>query len=494
MIKDNKSYKTPLIGFYSRKLIFFACLFVAFLFVYTNINYYSADVFDEDSFFSKQDKEILVEVDDRGVIQVDGQRVEDRVNIAGSFEEIRFPVLEKSGRYFDQVKIVLKLPKSVAYRSEHEILAIYGVEETDSYIQDDKTIVYTATDLSPVAEISIVAKMPRGTFKLPLNHIISSYVSSVNFDFWLIIGILLPVITFIYMLLFINYQIRRQRIDVPEKETDAPPMAIPPAVVGALYRQKVGSREIAATIIDLALRGNIYILDRERDFAFLKNKFDNRLLSYEKILLSKIFKDHLTSDKEEIEKRINNHLYSKKISATVTGVYVLATRLGYFKINPQKVHMQYQMVGLAGFFIGLLGFVLSFMVFKDTPYVAFFWIGMMISSLIIASLAKKMPLRTVIGQESLSNWLAFRKYLSSREKIPFSYDAIDLFQKYLPYAIALDCEVAWTNRFSEQNFVIPKWFVTESTSSGLKDFCLSLFPIISYVSRSLAAITEPGKK
>lgn len=494
MEKKQQKYKTPLIGFYYRKLTFFAFIFITFFLILSNVNYYKADITDYSSSFFSGDKEISVDIEKSGIIKVDGQSVKERVEIVGNYEEIRFPVLSKSGQYFDNVTINLNLPKNVAYRSEHEMFAIYGVDESNSYVKNEKTIVYTATNVSAAAEISIVAKVPKGTFNLPIERRISAAISSIDINFWLVLGVFLPILVFIYMLLFVNYQIRKQKIDFPEKETDAPPMAIPPAVVGALYRQKVSSREIAATIIDLALRGDIYILDRERDFAFLKNKFDKRLLSYEKILLSKIFKDHLTSNKEEIDNRINDHIYSKKISATITGIYVLATRLGYFKINPQKVHLKYQMIGITSFFLGLAGFFSSLVVFKNTPFVIFFWIGMMISSLIIAVMAKKVPLRTSIGQENLSNWLAFRKYLSNKEKVPFSYDAIDLFQKYLPYAIVLDCEVAWANRFSEQNFVIPKWFVTENTASGMKGFCLSLFPIVSYVSRNLAAITEPGAK
>ena len=69
------------------------------------------------------------------------------------------------------------------------------------------------------------------------------------------------------------YEFRRQKVEKPAEDSDQPPMALPPSVVGILYRQKVTPREIAATIIDLAIRGDIYILDRERDFAFSKNTY-----------------------------------------------------------------------------------------------------------------------------------------------------------------------------------------------------------------------------
>jgi hypothetical protein len=80
---------------------------------------------------------------------------------------------------------------------------------------------------------------------------------------------------------------------LPDKEVNSLPMAIPPAIVGVLVHQKVRAREIAATLVDLAIRGDILIIDRERGFAFGKGKFDQRLLGYEKILLSKIFRNNL---------------------------------------------------------------------------------------------------------------------------------------------------------------------------------------------------------
>jgi hypothetical protein len=270
-------------------------------------------------------------------------------------------------------------------------------------------------------------------------------------------------------------------------------MLIPPAIVGALYNQKVSARGIAATLIDLALRGDIIIVDKDRGFAFGKNKFDQRLLSYEKILLSKIFRGHMVaSDREEIEKRVNDHFYSRKISLVSAGVYALATRLGYFKVNPQKLHAKYRYIGLSFFMIALAGFIVSLVFFPDPVYVVFLWVGMMVSSLIISILANKLPVRTQIGQEVLTNWLAFKKFLSNPEPFLFSEDNQNEFQKYLPYAIVLECETAWAKRFSAHNFLMPEWYSTEKFGLTLEDFCLSLFPIVSYVGRSFAALKEPG--
>ena len=495
-MKDNKtnSAVVPLVGFYWRKLVLFCGFFAVFLFTISTVNTYKADIDQYVPEFGDLDLNVTLEIKPDGSVYIDGQKFKEHVNILADKEEIRFPVLDNSGQYFDSVTINVVLPKEVASVSQYEFLGIHGVGSTETKLVDENNIKFIANDVSSAAILTPVIIMPKGTVQPPMALKAVSSAKSLRAGIWIAVGVLLPLLTLILLFTFIAYQIRRQRVDRPDYETAAPPMALPPALVGLLFHQKIGPREIAATLIDLAERKDIYIVDRERDFAFLKNKFDNRLLTYEKVLLSKIFNTKLISDKEEVDHRINNHLYSKKLSLVTAGINVLGTRLGYFKVNPQKMQMKYLAYGASGFFIGLAGFVLSLKIFSDTPYIAFFWLGMMVSALVITFMAKNIPIRTVLGQGAVSNWLAFKKFLTKNEKMPYSFHSQEMFQKYLPYAIVMDCEVAWAKRFSEQNFELPDWYVTDRDGLSLQDFCLSLFPIVSYVARSFAAIREPGFK
>jgi len=458
-----------------------------------NISAYKADVKSYDPGVQSGNLTVQVVIDKKGAIIVGGKKIADHVGVLGDKrEEIRFPIIENPGRYFSEITINVTLPKPVARNVEYQLVTSHGVGKTDAYLSNSETVVFKIYDVEPTALITPVIVMPKGTVTFPLFSEIANFIFSIRADAWVISGLAMPLITLFFMLLFIGYQMRRQKIDQPDEATPAPPMAIPPAVVGAIMHQKIGSREIAATLIDLAIRKDIYIIDRDRDFAFIKNKYDRRLLAFEKILLSKIFKTNLISSKKEVEHRINNHLYSRKMSLVTSGIYTLATRLGYFRMNPRLVHLKYQMIGLSLFFGGLAGFLLSLRYYSGPAYVSFMWVGMMVSALVISIIAKNIPIRTILGQEAVSNWLAFKKYLASKEKIEFSYENLELFQKYLPYAIVLECETAWAKRFSEQNFAVPDWFMTDKTGLGLPDFCLSLFPIVSYVGRSLASIQEPS--
>ena len=105
-----------------------------------------------------------------------------------------------------------------------------------------------------------------------------------------------------------------------------------------------------------------------------------------------------------------------------------------------------------------------------------------------------MPIRTALGRQALSNWLAFKKYLSDPAPLPYDAKNFQKFVEYLPYAIVFKCEALWAKRFSEEEFMVPDWFITDKPSLGLQDFCLSLYPIIGYVGQNLATIREPGYK
>ncbi len=478
-------------GFYWKKLLFFGCFFLMAIWGIDSISSIKADSGDFDYAVYSENPASNIQIKPNGKVVVGENKTSIKLSIMEDFDELRTPVLDKPGIYMDEFVVNLSLPEDVANKVSFEVLGIHGVDSTESYISDSKTIVYKAYGVGPSATISIIAKLPKGVVGYSLMDNALFALRQLGPKQWIILSILVPLMAIVIMIWVIAKQLASDKVEIPDKEIDCPPMALPPAIVGALYHQKVTSREIAATLIDLAIRGNIYIMDRERDFAFAKNNFDKRLISYEKILLSKIFSEHVFSNKEDIEKRINDHLYSKKISLFTSGVYNLSTRLGYFKTNPQNIHSKYRLVCLLILFVSLGGFLVSFG-FTDYPYLSFIWIGLMITALVIASLAQKIPMRAPMGREALSNWLAFRKFLTSKDRIPFSLNNVESFEKYLPYAMVLDCEVAWAKRFSEESFAIPRWFISSKDGFSLQDFCLSLFPIVSYISRSLASVREPG--
>ena len=492
-----KIKKQPVVDIYWRKLVLFALIFL-FIFgvwkFFASRQYFADQPLSESSPSYITTSEVTLEVKSDGGVYKNGQKIAAKISPQKDFDELRLIVYDQNGYYLDNLTVNLKLPSDVAAATKAQILAIHGVESSDSANVDNSTIAYHAASVNPAATITIVAQLPKGVITLPFYDQVIYLLSSFGVSVWLTVAIIIPILTLIYLILLISFARRAQKIPRPDRSISAPPMALPPAVVGVLVSQHVGSREIAATLIDLSLRGYIYIIDRDRGFAFGKRNFSGLLLAFEKILLTKIFHQSISTSEEEIDKRFVDHLYSRKMSLFTNGIYLLATRLGYFRENPAKMHRRYQFIGTLLFFFALACFFLTFKYFPTLPYAAFLWVGMMVAALVIVFVGSSMPIRTALGRQALSNWLAFKRFLSDPQPLPYDQSNYQKFIEYLPYAIVFHAEAMWARRFAGEEFTVPDWFLTEKQGQGLNDFCLALYPIIGYVSQNLAAIREPGFK
>lgn len=482
-----------MLGIYRRKALFFGLIFIMFgiFLVVRSQNGLKADELLSSGSQGETSYDKTLVVRPNGQVFEGTKNIGQVVSVDGT-DEFRKEVLSRPEEYLTSYKISLLLPQAVAHSSESKFLAIHGVDDYTVKVVSDTEVVYEAIGIGPEAELSVVIKMPSGTIKYSFLNRLKSGFAGFSFSIWLFLATLLP-ITSLVILLYIIFRELPRNSDIPGAMSTSPPMALPPAIVGIIVKQKIGPREIAATLIDLAIRGDIVIVDRERGFAFGKNHLEESLIGYEKVLLGKIFRGAISANRSEIDKRVNNYLYSRKISAFYYLIQILSARMGYLKPNYHKIKMKYTLTAIALFVVGLVGFLLKVLsVTTDPPYVLFFWIGMLISSVMIFALADYIPSRTEAGRAEAANWLSFKKYLVDHSEIEYDEKNYDLFIRYLPYAVVLECEAAWARRFSKHNFSVPDWFVTDKPAVGLEDFCLLLFPIVSYVGRNLDTLKQPG--
>ena len=78
------------------------------------------------------------------------------------------------------------------------------------------------------------------------------------------LGFLLPIVTFLTMLLIWRRRGRDEPGQVYAKYVSEPPSDLSPGLVGALIDEKVDTKEVIATIVDLARRGYLEITDTAR--------------------------------------------------------------------------------------------------------------------------------------------------------------------------------------------------------------------------------------
>ena len=478
-----------------RKLVVFASIMIAFVFgwqMYRSSQYSASETELKTNATTTKVSEINLEVKKDGSVYKNGTKVKAKISPQKDYDELRMVVFDKAGFYLDELSVNVKLPDQVASKTSAEIIAEHGVDNTSQSVLDSSTINYDALGVNGGATITVVAKLPKGVIELPLYDYVVYLFSNFGSSVWLILALILPIATIIYLLLLVSFQSKVQKVETPDRPISGPPMALPPAIVGVLLNQKVGAREIAATLVDLAVRRYIFIIDRDRGFSFGRRAEAKGLLGFEQILLAKIFRQSIKASEDQINNDLASHIYSHKMSVFSSSVYNLATQLGYFKVNPKEQHRKFRFIGTVAFFFALGCFFLNLYYFTQVQYAVFFWVGMMIASLVIIILASNMPTRTALGRQSLSNWLAFKMFLSSPEPLPYNQVSYQRFIEYLPYAIVFGCEAMWARRFSDQSFTLPDWFMTEKNGLGLSDFCLALYPIIGYVGQNLSEVREPG--
>src|ERR1700722_4624566 len=131
---------------------------------------------------------------------------------------------------------------------------------------------------------------------------------------------------------------------------------------------------------------------------------------------------------------------------------------GYYARRPD----QYRRGAVAlGFLTGFLMLPLGLLLTATTGTAPLPWIvAAVLSGIIIAVLGSFMTGRTVAGARAYAKVLGFEDFLGRVEKdqIERLENAPELFEKYLPYAMALRVEKKWVAAFSNIGMQSPQWY------------------------------------
>jgi uncharacterized membrane protein len=243
-----------------------------------------------------------------------------------------------------------------------------------------------------------------------------------------------------------------------------PPTDDAPGVAGVLLDERADMQDIVATIVDLARRGILRMVEKsepgfmgigtKRDFTFERVGNETGLRDYEETIIRKMFGGRNSIDLDDLKEKFYKYLPEIKKE-----MYQEVVRAGYYKSSPQDARTRYSVLGVAGLVIlGCIGFAL-FGALVDIspiafcPLIAFGLIGI---GLII--MAQFMPRRTDAGATAKAKWEAFKRYLANIEKYANVAEAKDQFDKYLPYAIAFGLEHSWVNKFAAVDTPAPPWY------------------------------------
>ncbi len=302
---------------------------------------------------------------------------------------------------------------------------------------------------------------------------------------------------------------------VPEYDS---PHGLRPAEIGVLISEKVTSKEISATIVDLAIRGYIVISEKEKAGLFSKSDYQltrteqvvNNLLAYEEKLL-----DILFSDKKSLflsELKVNQDIsfkdlssFSKSLSPDQTFhsslpevenlIYTSVTEKKIFTADPDSVRTKYQFLSFGLIIVfGLSIAGLSGGLNIDLGHSLLTWsilgglCGAIINSLFLAFVYRFMPKRTAYGREIYRQALGYKLFVSGTEKYrqPF-FEKENIFMEVLPYAMVFGVTSQLAKAMKEMQVepMVGAWYIGDGIFQ-MDSFTKSITNFSSSLSSSIA--------
>jgi uncharacterized membrane protein len=248
-----------------------------------------------------------------------------------------------------------------------------------------------------------------------------------------------------------------------------PPDKLTPGECGTLVDNQGAMRDITATLVDLAVKGYLTIEQKEeshllglthsKDYIFHMKKPPAEWAaarSHEQEMLSALFDDGASADVALSE--LQNHFYTH-LPTIRDRIFSALMSDGYYLHRPDTVKQGY--IGGGWLIGGLVVFGGAEYLANATGIAVGSWILAGITTgLVISIFGWFMSARTVAGARALEKVLGFEEFLGRVEKdqIERLEKTPELFEKFLPYAMALQVEKKWVQAFSGIALQPPQWY------------------------------------
>jgi uncharacterized membrane protein YgcG len=251
-----------------------------------------------------------------------------------------------------------------------------------------------------------------------------------------------------------------------------PPERFTPGEAGTLIDNEVDLRDITATLVDLAVRG--YLRFEEKEEPKLFGLFGSRgytlhrlepppgaapLAPHEERVLTGVFAGRGASVKLS---QLEDEFYSA-IPGIKSAVHDRLVQRGYYHARPDKVRGHWLLgAGFAGIVIaGAGGALAAKLLMTPLPFI----IAGAASTVILVGFALIMPARSEAGARALEGILGFEEFLTRVESEAYKRVIVghpEMFDKYLPYAMAFGVEKKWAAAFEDIYTQPPNWYVGPS--------------------------------
>jgi uncharacterized membrane protein YgcG len=303
-----------------------------------------------------------------------------------------------------------------------------------------------------------------------------------------------------------------------------PPDGMTPAEMGTLIDHEAEMRDVISTLVDLAVRGYVGIEERQEKhlFGLIRNTeyvFHLRkpreewsgLATHESRFLDALFTtassgaawDDIRAtfaeamrvheaggelDREAVSTRLaaagsrptesvkqselTNRFY-KSLPGIKDGIYDRLVERGYYVHRPDKVKGNWMGLGIAALVVGLFG--AAFLAGAAPRWISPLGLGVGagVSAVVLVGFGLLMPARTHAGARAREASLGFREFLDKVESDRYKrmITSPEMFERYLPYAMAFGVEKRWARAFDDLYREPPDWY----SGSGYGHFRASEF-------------------
>jgi uncharacterized membrane protein len=278
--------------------------------------------------------------------------------------------------------------------------------------------------------------------------------------------LMLPVLVLILMLMLWSRYGRDPAVGTVVTRYE-PPSGMSPAFAGTVMDGTTDHRDIAATLVDLAVRGYVVInefpksslfgLSRGRDYSIARvtPAPPGALAAHETLMLEGLFAKN--SELVSMDDLENSFYTTLSRMGSVLRKQLIDS--GFYHRSPGAVIAFFLLIGIVvGFTIYGVGLALGPRYgFSPESVVLSAW-GSFFAIVIVGWV---MPRRTLRGIQMVREVRGFEEFLArvEGERMRTVIDRPELFEKYLPYAIAFGVDKQWAEKFDGLTMAPPRWYV-----------------------------------
>jgi uncharacterized membrane protein YgcG len=389
----------------------------------------------------------------------------------------------------DAASAVVRLPPSVP-RGELELEAYTGAQGSTEQafaatVSGDAARIDAARPLEPREGLTIVVSWPKGHVHEPgrIERLERTLADNR--------GLLLAITGLVLVLAYLFWAWSRHGVDPPRGVIFPhyePPSGYSPASARFIMRMGYDNRVFTAAVISLAVKGHLEITAHKSKYTLTSRQSGQALAAGEKALLQTLF-----SASPSVELDQENHALLARVKKAHRQSLRRDYRKKYFLTNSVLLAPSLGAMLVLAIAISLLD------AFQPLVVAVF---GLMLLAHVIFYWLLRAP--TPHGRRLMDKLEGFRSYLEVAEKDELNLrnppeKTPELFERYLPFALALGVEQQWAERFAavfarleaeRPGAYHPAWYHGDFNTRNLGGFATGVGK--SLTSAIASASTPPG--